>query len=156
MIYCKLLIGQTVKPYLRTSSKKTKRNDIYTTILQQFFYNFLFHTHIIFLFSLFLSLSLLFFTNRNRGNESCHGSCHLMIGHISLLKNKFKKLEKLATEQSSINTHHITLIFNTQNASTCMKNNGIIITLTSKCAMIIYNGLIIYQNFKIVFDCVFC
>jgi len=36
------------------------RNDICTTTLSQLFDNFLSHTHIIFLFSLFLFLSLLF------------------------------------------------------------------------------------------------
>ena len=52
--------------------------------VQPLYYNFLSHTHIIFLFSLFFSLSLsiyiyiyiyiyiLFWTNEKRENESCH------------------------------------------------------------------------------------
>ena len=46
-------------------------NDICTTILVQLLYNFLFHTHIMFLFSLFIFLSLLFLTNEKREQQSC-------------------------------------------------------------------------------------
>jgi len=64
-----------------------RRNDICTTILQQLSDNFLSHTHIMFLSSLFLFLSLLFLTNRNRGKWRCLESCHqwLFIYHCSFL-----------------------------------------------------------------------
>ena len=43
------------------------------------------YTHIIFLFPLFLFLSLLFLTNRNSEKGSCHEKLSPMIVHISLL-----------------------------------------------------------------------
>jgi len=43
--------------------------------LWQFFDNFLSHTYIILLFSLFLFLSPLFLTNEKREKRSCHKSC---------------------------------------------------------------------------------
>jgi len=51
------------------------RNDICTTILWQFLGNFLSHTHIIFLLSLIMFLSPLFFTNKKGEKENCHESC---------------------------------------------------------------------------------
>jgi len=53
--------------------------------VQPFCNNFLSYIHIMFLFSLFIFFSLLFFTNKNIENESCHGNYHLMVVHISLL-----------------------------------------------------------------------
>jgi len=61
---------------LKKTPHSQKRNDIYTTILQQLFNNFISHAYIMFLFSLILFLSLLFLTNINRGKRSCHKSCH--------------------------------------------------------------------------------
>jgi len=46
--------------------EKKKRNDTSTTIFIQLLYNFLSHTDIIFLFSLFLFLSLSFLTSEKR------------------------------------------------------------------------------------------
>jgi len=60
-------------------------NDICTTILVQLLYNFLFHTHIMFLFSLFIFLSLLFLTNEKREQQSCLKGCTKMVVKISLL-----------------------------------------------------------------------
>jgi len=60
------------------------RNDICTTILWQLLNNFLSHTHIMFLVSLFLFLSLLFLTNKKREKEGCHKICHQMVVQISL------------------------------------------------------------------------
>jgi len=54
---------------------KIKRNDICTTILWQSFNNFISHTHIILLFSLFLFLSPLILTNKKREKRSCHINC---------------------------------------------------------------------------------
>jgi len=56
--------------------------------VQPFSNNFLSHTHIIFLFSLFLFLSLLSLTNQRRENQSCHKSCtkELYKYHYSLCK----------------------------------------------------------------------
>jgi len=61
------------------------RNDICTTTLWQFFNNFLSHTHIIILFSLFLFLSPLFLTNEKREKRSCHQKLYQMVVQISLL-----------------------------------------------------------------------
>jgi len=60
------------------------RNDICTTIFQQFFDNFISHIHIIFLFSLSSFFSLLFLTNQKRKNLSCHESCTKKVVQISL------------------------------------------------------------------------
>ena len=50
-----------------------------------FLYNFLSHTYIMFLFSLFLFFSLLFLTNKKREQQSCLKCCTKMIVKISLL-----------------------------------------------------------------------
>jgi len=52
-------------------------------IFVQLLYNFLSHTHIIFLFSLFLFLSLLFLTNKKREQQ-----CYPKIVQLSLLIRK--------------------------------------------------------------------
>jgi len=48
-------------------------------------YNFFSHTHIIFLFSLFLFLSPLFLTNKKREQQSCPRNCTKIVVQISLL-----------------------------------------------------------------------
>jgi len=60
------------------------RNNIYTTIFIQLFYNFLSHTYIMFLFSLFLFLSLLFLTNEKREQQGCLKGCTKIVVQISL------------------------------------------------------------------------
>jgi ABC-type Na+ efflux pump permease subunit len=62
-----------------------KRNAICTTIFVQLLYNFLTHTHIIFLFSLFFFLSPLFLTNEKREQQGCPESCTKIVVQISLL-----------------------------------------------------------------------
>jgi len=52
---------------------------------RQLFDNFLSHTHIILLFSLFLFLSPLFLTNEMREKRSYHQKLYEMVVQISLL-----------------------------------------------------------------------
>jgi len=61
-----------------------KRNDICTIILVQLLHNFLSHTHIMFLFSLHFSLTIIF-DHEKREQQSCLKSCIKMVVKISLL-----------------------------------------------------------------------
>ena len=65
------------------------RNDIYTINLQQLFDNFLSHTRIIFLFSLYLFLSLLILTNQNRKNKVVKEVVHKKLYKYYSSKNIF-------------------------------------------------------------------
>jgi hypothetical protein len=62
-----------------------KRNDILTTTFWQLLDNFLSHTHMILLSSLFLFLSPLFLTNKKWEKQGCQQSCHQIYVKISLL-----------------------------------------------------------------------
>jgi len=53
--------------------------------VQLFLYNFLSHTHIIFLFYLFLFLSPLFLTNKKKEQQRCPKNCTRIVVQISLL-----------------------------------------------------------------------
>jgi hypothetical protein len=62
-----------------------KRNDILTTTFWQLLDNFLSHTHMMLLSSLFLFLSPLFLTNKKWEKQGCQQICHQMDVKISLL-----------------------------------------------------------------------
>jgi len=53
--------------------------------VQPFYDNFLSHTHMLFVSSLFIFLSPLFLTNKKREMQSCHQGCLQIDVHISLL-----------------------------------------------------------------------
>jgi hypothetical protein len=61
------------------------RNDILTTIFWQLLDNFLSHTHMMLLSSLFLFLFPLFLTNKKWEKQGCQQSCYQMDVKISLL-----------------------------------------------------------------------
>ena len=59
-----------------------------TIFVQPLFNNFISHTHIIFLLSLFIFPSLLFLTNKKREKWGCHESCWQIVVQISLFNTK--------------------------------------------------------------------
>jgi len=65
-----------------------KRNNICTTIFIQLLYNFLSHTHIIFLFSLPFFFSLFVFDQWEERAKGCLKSCTKKVVQISLLIRK--------------------------------------------------------------------
>ena len=65
-----------------------KRNNICTTIFIQLLYNFLSHTHIIFLFSLPFFFSLFVFDQWEERTKGCLKSCTKKVVQISLLIRK--------------------------------------------------------------------
>ena len=69
--------------------------------LQPFLYNFISHTHIIFLFSLFLFFSPLFLINEKREQQGCPKSCIKIVVQISLL------LKLILHNQSLLKLPHI-------------------------------------------------
>jgi len=71
-----------------------KGNDICTTILVQLLYNFLSHTHIMFLFSLFFFSLSMFLTNEKRKQQNCLKICTKIVVKISLLILKIHKKTK--------------------------------------------------------------
>ena len=89
-----------------------KRNDILTTIFWQLLDNFLSHTHMMLLSSLFLFLSPLFLTNKKWEKQGCQQSCHQMDVKISLLYILFTatviniiKMKQLVKKWKIINSH---------------------------------------------------
>jgi hypothetical protein len=84
------------------------RNVICTIIFVQLLYNFLSHTYIIFLFSLFLFLSPLFMTNEKREQQGCTKSCTKIVVQISLL---FLYISLFLIHYQTITSFTFTLVF---------------------------------------------